>query len=688
MTDYTQLMLAQLAPQFAATVKPRDPYGPRRAFGMSALQQGMSTKPVSGVVEGLARALQGGVGGYIANRANEDQDAEDKGNASALAAALQSVDKDGNPDIGAITAALARNPNMAPMAAMLQTANVMQRRGDAQGRATADMITGRPPGGGAGILAPPQAGAAPSGAGGPGPITANNPGNIIDGQGGFRQYASPDEGVAALIRNAQAYPGVYNGGRPMTIAQIGQHWAPKDNRGTDPVAWARAVAQISGLPPDQPLDLTNPQVAIAFARGVHGIEKGQGAAFPPEVYQRAGQTVLGGRPPPAAAPPVAIPPQAAPPPLQQAPGLPPPQPVPLPPRPQMGAAPPIEGAGIDDSGEGRPAPGGFDASPTVKLQPPVRFDDGSREMAIYKRWIEAGAPEAQRALALKYYDTANDKALKAQQAQADAQGKEPPMMGRTDQGGVAMVDGALKAISDKAAAGAAGSGAVDYFTDEKGSRWERNRATGAMKPAPEPDRTTIVTGAGGYPVQKDNTGKETAIAGPGVPFNEGQGKAAGFADRMRLAGPIIDKLETSGLDPQGRLLESLGIVGNYAQSSEYRQYVQARDNLIAAQLRRESGAKIEPSEYDDAFKQYMPRPGDDKAVLAQKRSARQALIDAMVREAGPAYKPTDAAPAAPAAKGDPLPNHVDALRSNPGLAPQFDQTYGPGASERYLKGGR
>lgn len=133
---------------------------------------------------------------------------------------------------------------------------------------------------------------APGAGGGASPPNPNNPGNMIDGRGGFQTFNTPQEGVAAMIGNALRY------GPQQTIAQIAQRWAPPDDgrnpmlRGNDPQQWARNVAAISGLPADQPIDLTNPQVALAFARGVHAAEKGQGAAFSPDVYQQGVQMAL------------------------------------------------------------------------------------------------------------------------------------------------------------------------------------------------------------------------------------------------------------------------------------------------------------------------------------------------------------------------------------------------------------
>lgn len=180
--------------------------------------------------------------------------------------------------------------NRQAMAIQRQWMDYMQRQAGVGGGAA-----------GAGAATPAGSPQSAAGGGAGGPPNPNNPGNIItgrnpDGTLGFRAYDTPEAGVAALIRNVQAYPAAFNGGQPMTIAQIGQRWAPKDNRGTDPVKWAQAVAQISGLPIDKPIDVNDPQVALALARGVHGIEHGPQAAYAPEVYQRGVQMAFGGRP--------------------------------------------------------------------------------------------------------------------------------------------------------------------------------------------------------------------------------------------------------------------------------------------------------------------------------------------------------------------------------------------------------
>ena len=117
-----------------------------------------------------------------------------------------------------------------------------------------------------------------------------------------------------------------------------------------------------------------------------------------------------------------------------------------------------------------------------------------------------------------------------------------------------------------------------------------------------------------------------------------QSKDAGFADRMSASEAILANVAGEGASFWGRLKEdSPG--GNYLQSEEYRSFEQARRDFINAQLRRESGAVISPAEFENADKQYFPRPGDDPKVMAQKAANRKTAIEAMKRSSGPAYKP-------------------------------------------------
>lgn len=140
--------------------------------------------------------------------------------------------------------------------------------------------------------------------------------------------------------------------------------------------------------------------------------------------------------------------------------------------------------------------------------------------------------------------------------------------------------------------------------------------------------------------------------GGGGKFNEGQGKAAGFADRMIQSEAVL-----SGVAPEGGIGPVAGIqnqgtnwlqrdlnqapfgISNSLISSDQQKFNQAKEDFINSQLRRESGAAIGKDEFIKADRQYFPQPGDSQEVIAQKAANRRAAIEAMGREGGGSYKP-------------------------------------------------
>jgi hypothetical protein len=160
----------------------------------------------------------------------------------------------------------------------------------------------------------------------------------------------------------------------------------------------------------------------------------------------------------------------------------------------------------------------------------------------------------------------------------------------------------------------------------------------------------IGTGAGGAP----------APASVGNPFNqsggkftEGEGKAAGFADRMLQSeailsgsgpgagaeGPASPGVQGQGISRTQASLSAVPGVGNYLTGSDRKAYEQAKRTFINSQLRRESGATIQDAEFLNADKQYFPQPGDPPEQVAQKAETRRAAIEAMGREGGRSYRP-------------------------------------------------
>lgn len=122
--------------------------------------------------------------------------------------------------------------------------------------------------------------------------------------------------------------------------------------------------------------------------------------------------------------------------------------------------------------------------------------------------------------------------------------------------------------------------------------------------------------------------------------NQAQFQAGAYAGRMEQSGQILDQLEK---DVSGMNLASFAVqsrLPSAAQSGTYQSYDQAARNFVNALLRRESGAAISQSEFDNARKQYIPQPGDTQQTLKQKKANRDYVFQTMKTAAGPrGYQP-------------------------------------------------
>jgi hypothetical protein len=93
---------------------------------------------------------------------------------------------------------------------------------------------------------------------------------------------------------------------------------------------------------------------------------------------------------------------------------------------------------------------------------------------------------------------------------------------------------------------------------------------------------------------------------------------------------IGEKLEQGAASAMNVLPTFLGGPNEAQQSTD-----QARRNFVTAILRKESGAAISPSEFDNEARKYFPQPGDSNLVVKQKQDARELAIKALEVQAGP-----------------------------------------------------
>jgi hypothetical protein len=168
------------------------------------------------------------------------------------------------------------------------------------------------------------------------------------------------------------------------------------------------------------------------------------------------------------------------------------------------------------------------------------------------------------------------------------------------------------------------------------------------------DYREIDDGAGGKKLVRIEraTGNVSAppIAGvqpePTNPFAQGkmtdeQSKAGLYSSRMMnaekiLRDPAVINNATS-LKQQGA--SRIPVLGNYLVSDDFQRFDQAQRDFINAVLRRESGAVISDSEFDNARKQYFPQPGDSPDKITQKQANRSEAIRGIAAGAGPGYRP-------------------------------------------------
>lgn len=146
-----------------------------------------------------------------------------------------------------------------------------------------------------------------------------------------------------------------------------------------------------------------------------------------------------------------------------------------------------------------------------------------------------------------------------------------------------------------------------------------------------------VTGPDGTPVlvRQDKRGNITPVQGYGPktgvekPLTDAQSKAALFGSRMESSNKVLESLAGDGTTtsiPGARAGFGIGATLNTLSSAKQQQLNQAKRDFINAVLRRESGAVIADSEFNNAEQQYFPQVGDSPQVIKQKADNRALAI--------------------------------------------------------------
>lgn len=262
----------------------RDPLEIYQSFGRSQTQAGSSPAPLGSgnALEGIARALQGGIGGLMQGYAMNKQEEQDTATSEGLqraalaktpeeyAEAMKGVrGSEGNAQLGQIASSR--------LAELLMQRQAGNKLGPLMGNGPA--APGAPPvmqqGGGfapqGGIdtaaLAPPGAGQPGSFANNSGNIRSTAPGNV----NGFATYATPQDGATAHFANYQAY---VRQNPNITVAQALAKWSPPNENNTGGII--TQISEATGINPGKPLAevLQDPAEAARLLDAQTRLEKG------------------------------------------------------------------------------------------------------------------------------------------------------------------------------------------------------------------------------------------------------------------------------------------------------------------------------------------------------------------------------------------------------------------------------
>ena len=106
----------------------------------------------------------------------------------------------------------------------------------------------------------------------PAPIRYNNPGSLMRG-GKMVQYPTMEEGLKALDQNLASYgkKGIN------TLSDVIATWAPPSENNTN--AYIDHVSRVTGLKPNQKIDLSNPLVRHQISAGITQMESSRNAIY-------------------------------------------------------------------------------------------------------------------------------------------------------------------------------------------------------------------------------------------------------------------------------------------------------------------------------------------------------------------------------------------------------------------------
>ena len=123
-----------------------------------------------------------------------------------------------------------------------------------------------------------------------------------------------------------------------------------------------------------------------------------------------------------------------------------------------------------------------------------------------------------------------------------------------------------------------------------------------------------------------------------------------YANRLVQSDNILKNFDNEEIDMGLGVSVQQGLpnIMNFAKSADFQSMEQAQRNFLNAVLRKESGAVISPSEFEEGRKQYFRQPGDSPEVVKQKAQNRALVVNSFIQGSGKAYIPNNlSTPSAP-----------------------------------------
>jgi hypothetical protein len=154
-----------------------------------------------------------------------------------------------------------------------------------------------------------------------------------------------------------------------------------------------------------------------------------------------------------------------------------------------------------------------------------------------------------------------------------------------------------------------------------------------LTPGTDEYRNFVLQQAGRAPGMSLTTNPEGGVSltmggGPGGnDINVTQGLGVSLLNRMRSASSRVDAGEGVLAQYADTLKAQVPLVGNSIVSEEFQRANQAGREFALALLRKDTGAAMTPSEEQMMAEVYLPQPGDQDPVLAQKRESRRNAMD-------------------------------------------------------------